>query len=269
MILAACTALLSGCVCSFNSGSGITVQSYSEEGIDFTEERTVAYFDSFSSYGPFNVYFVQSESQKILVEGKEESVKKVITEVKDHELSIKLEKGRYEHLVLRVTIFSPNIEDIETYGSGKMVCGSIEQTGADIELSSFGSGGILVDSLICKELSMSTSGSGGVRVSGIIIADEDVDINTMGSGSILLNAVSCQDLEASTLGSGGISIDNAMVSFEMDLSSTGSGSISVNGKCRKVDASTMGSGSIYGQVEYSEIKRNSLGSGKVKLYFNK
>lgn len=237
------TAMAFGCNCSISAGNGISVNGYTEDGIDFSEERSVGRFESFTSFIPANVYFVQAPEQKVLVEGKEEFVKKLIAEVQDKTLCLKLQKGNYNNLVLRVTVYSPFIEDIDTYGSGNIICGAVTMNGTDIKLSTSGSGDVVADSLFCKEVSLKTKGSGDISVA----------------------AARCEDLDASTFGSGDIRIGRADVGDEIELHTAGSGDISVNGRCRKVEAKTMGSGDISGALTYSVLEDKALGSGKVSF----
>ena len=246
-ILIILSAAFIACCCSINIsfGDGVSVTGgCTEEDIDFSEERTVSRFDSFKAAGPFNVYYVQSPSQKVLVEGKEEFVKKVITEVRDDELSIRLEKGKYTDLVLRVTVFSPDIEDMTESGSGNLVCREVNLPGKEIEISVLGSGDAIIGNINCKDLELSAAGSGDALVKAITVSE---------------------DAEIATAGSGDVKIESATIAGDLELSTAGSGDIRISGSCRNLEASTRGSGDISGRVQYSSIETTSRGSGKVKL----
>lgn len=256
------------CCCANGTyfGRGVKVNGpCSENGIDFSEARTTQFFDSFKSFGPFNVYFVQSDTQKVLVEGREEFVKKLLTEVKDKTLSIEMEDGEYKDLVLKVTVFSPAIEDMSVAGSGDLICGDIVMPDGDLEFSTKGSGDVILGSVSCKELDLVIMGSGEIKAPRALSVREDAELLTMGSGDISIAEISCEDIEASTLGSGSVKIESAKVLKDADLSTKGSGDISICGQCCKADASTSGSGSIKGELKYESIEKKVSGSGSIKL----
>lgn len=203
----ACAMLLNGsallCSCNFHIplGNGIQVKGYSEEGIDFSEERDVKYFDSFRTDGPINVYYVKSDKRKVIVEGKEEFVKHAITSVKDETLIIELEKGKYTNLVLRVIVCAPDIEEMTTNGSGNIVAKDV--TGKDLSFITRGSGDIIIENVSqCKDLEAETLGSGDIYIKSAQVSN-DIELHTAGSGDIQVNG-SCYKIEAKTMGSGDI-----------------------------------------------------------------
>ena len=79
------TAAFIACCCTINIsfGDGVSVTGgCTEEGIDFSEERTVSGFDSFKAAGPFNVYYVQAPEQKVLVDSSIETTSRGSGKVK-------------------------------------------------------------------------------------------------------------------------------------------------------------------------------------------
>jgi len=262
----ASAALLCACNMNLSFTNSVNVMGdCSETGIDFCEQRDVTFFDSFETSGPFNVYFVQSDTQKVIVEGKEEFVKKLKTKVSDETLSIKLEKGQYFDLVLKVTVYSPVIDEISGAGSGNIICSDISMPDKDIEFASAGSGDLFLGNVNCKEFDLATAGSGDTYMHGTISIREDLDIAIAGSGSIQIDTLLCNDLDIAIAGSGCAKIDYATIADEADLHVMGSGDITINGKCRKVDASSAGSGDIKGNLEYSLVEKHRTGSGDIRL----
>ena len=280
------------CGCNVNvshlvSGDGVYLNgSCTEEDIDFSEERTVARFEDINVSGPFNVHFMQSDACRVLVEGKEEFVSNLLTEVRDEELFIRLKPGKYENPVLRVTVWAPVIEDLVSRGGGNIICGDIDMSMADISLSSAGSGDILAGNITCNELVLSMAGSGDAKFSGKISVTDDFDAAIAGSGDITLSAVECneaglssagsgslnaasirtqEDLSVSLAGSGDAFIGNVSVGKDMKLKIAGSGDINVNGECGKLETTTLGSGNITGNVKYTNLRSETHGSGKVSL----
>jgi len=186
-----------------------------------SEVRQVAYFDSFSSSGSFDVFYVQSKERKVVVEGKEEFVKKLKTDVFDKTLRIKMEKGQYYNLVLKVTVYAPEIEDIEIHGSGDIRSESIIVPGKDLELSVSGSGDIIIREIKCKELDIDVMGSGDAWVTSANV-EEDIDLSVKGSGDISING-QCRKVEAYVAGSGDIT--GKLKYAEIKKNVYGSGSI--------------------------------------------
>lgn len=213
-----------------------------EKGINFSEERTPGAFSSIRASGPFNVYYCQSDECKVLVEGTEESVPKLLTNVSGGCLEIKLENGRYHDIVLKVTVFGPELEDVKSSGSGSFLADSI--AGDDVSIITSGSGSVAVRSIVCSDLTFISSGSGGVRVENASV-DGDASLIISGSGSGRL--------------------DNFQVNGDMDITISGSGSVIVNGFCDELSATISGSGSISGDFKYDSIHTRTSGSGSVKL----
>jgi len=172
--------MCSSCHFNFLNADGISVVSYTDEGGDYTETRTPGRFDEIHSYGPFNVYFIQSQESKVVVEGYKEFVDKVTTEVKDDELTISLEKGKYNHLVLKVTVYAPDVEEITMAGSGDISIGTL--TAKEVEISFSGSGnGRIEKADVAGKLELSISGSGNIVVNG---KAGSVEARISGSGNI-------------------------------------------------------------------------------------
>lgn len=168
-----------------------------------SEERKVAYFESFAAAGSFDVRFIQSDVQKVIVEGKEEFVKKLRTEVKGKTLILKMEKGNYHNLVLNVTVYAPMIDGIDICGSGDVLSDKIIVPGKELEFSVSGSGDITVNEIQCEELDIEIAGSGDVKV-GKATVDKEIELSVSGSGDIAING-QCHKVEATVAGSGDIS----------------------------------------------------------------
>lgn len=269
--------------CMINYG-GTVVTGYTEEGCDASQERPMPAFTSFTTSGPFNVYYVQSQESKVLVEGKEEFLDKVITEMDDETLLIKLEKGTYHNLVLKVTVFSPVADNIKSAGSGNLVdnqghssakeieykvAGSGDlylvnvSSKTDIDIASAGSGDVYAENIACEDLEVSMAGSGDLDINGLTV--KDLDVKVAGSGDAKVTSATIRkDADFAISGSGDIRVD-AEVGDEISAKTAGSGNITLNGSCNEIEATTSGSGDISGNLQYNRISTTSKGSGKVRL----
>lgn len=259
--LIASAIMLASCMINFG---GTTVTGYTEEGCDFSEVRQMPMFDAINVAGPVNVYYVQSNESKVLVEGKEEFVGKVITEIKDEDLDIDLEPGTYRNLVLKITVYAPivdefrvsgsgNLSDIsghtskddieyKTSGSGDLILAGIS-TSDDIEIQSTGSGDVYAENISCKGLSAKFSGSGDMKMTGAVVKN-DAEISVSGSGDVRMDAEIGNDLEARI---------------------NGSGDMKLNGSCNKADLKITGSGDMSGNLNYKKITTSCSGSGRINL----
>ena len=261
-VLAACAFVLASC--AFTFGNGVNVIGYSEEGGDFTEERSVGIFDEFKAEGPFNTYFVQSDTYKVVIDGKEEFVQKVITELKDNDLTIKLEKGTYKDLILKVTVYAPDIEEACTAGSGNLIDKEGHVSTKDIDYRTAGSGDLILANIQVKDLDVATAGSGNIYIDGATC--EDLEIRSSGSGDSTLKDVKVKgDFEYSSAGSGDLKTENLIVNGDVNAKTSGSGDLNLNGKCHDLNVKSSGSGDIRGNFEYNKLSSSISGSGKINL----
>lgn len=238
--LLAGTMMLASCMINFG---GTNVMGYTEEGCDFSQERPMAAFDEINVAGAFNVYYIQSDESKVLVEGKEEFVEKVITELNDEALTIKLEPGTYHNLVLKVTVYSPEVDEINVAGSGDFFDVAGHTSRSSIEYRLAGSGDLTLAALSTKD---------------------DLEIDLAGSGDVRADGIVCKDLEIRLAGSGDIRID-ATVENDIDARINGSGDITLNGSCDKAELKISGSGDMRGNLSYKKISTSCNGSGRISL----
>lgn len=288
VLLAAAMMLLNSCVISYNRST--VVGSYSENGGDYVEEISkLGRFHEIEAHGPFNVHFIQSDTDKVLLEGTEESVKAVMVDVTDDKLVLRLENGIYKNLILKVTVYAPSVTEFCSAGSGDIYdCDGHDEGKNDVEYICNGSGDLFVLNLKCGDLEGHSNGSGDMSIRSVCCDDleigsngsgdvtlEDItargaiDMNSNGSGSMraerITNSDSDADLSLTTRGSGDAILDEVNIKGDIDLKTSGSGSITVNGSCNDARASTHGSGSIRGGLKYNNLRQSRQGSGSIRL----
>ena len=262
LVFLAAGLLVASCVIRINGGSFVSVGNCTEEGIDYTEIREVGSFKAISHSLPCKLYFSQADKQEVRVESTEEFAAKVITEVENGTLKLKMEEGRYPKLILRVIITSPDIESLQTHGSGDIRMGTVEAKAFTAHSS--GSGDIRFAGVSSADFSASVGGSGDLNFGRVDCAG--FKVSTTGSGDISLGSLTAKGkAEVRTNGSGDIRLSGVTVDADMELKSTGSGDISVKGSCHDVVASTTGSGDISGNLSFGHIDARSSGSGRVRL----
>ena len=204
-----------------------------------TEKRTTSDYDGISVGGSFDVILVKGKEGNITIEGEENLIEYIETEVKRNTLQIKIEKGVNIRATrkLIVTVTYADIDKVNLGGSGTIRNeGTIKADDFSVNLG--GSGDIKL-SIDAKEVRSSLSGSGNIKLMG---STNEFECSIAGSGNI-----KAYDLETNNL--------NAVV--------TGSGNISTN-VSNKIKAKVVGSGNIYykGDPKYTDVK--SVGSGDIK-----
>lgn len=229
-----------------------------------TEERIVGSFSRLASSGSIPVTYIQSDISKVVIEGSQEFIDKLVTEVQGRTLRIGMKKGNYHNLNLSVTVYSPVLDEVSMAGSGPFTDTKGHQSVGDVKYSSSGSGRITVGSLVCASFSGSLAGSGKLTIDEL--ACGNASLSTSGSGGITVKSLSAsKDASLRLAGSGFGLLDSVAVNGDLDLVISGSGSIKVNGRAGNVNASIAGSGSIMGDLDYKHLSTKTAGSGRIRF----
>lgn len=280
-----------GTVCIKNGNATMIVGTYSETGGDWSEERQVGGFMGIENNAPFNVHFIQADTPLVLVEGMKEFVDKVVTKVVDGKLVISLENGKYTNLVLKVTVWAPDIEEFITTGTGDIFIDSSITTLGDLAFVTSGSGDFNVKDVFCQNLSVTSQGTGDfeagmVEVNGnaslatsgsgdmavkLVNVLADFELTTSGTGDILMTEVSCGTVSARTSGSGDLKVGKIDVTGSALLATSGTGDIAI----KRVDVlsdlelTTSGSGDItVTEGTCIKLSAKSNGTGDIVGHLN-
>ena len=209
------------------------VSSYAQK----KEERDVGSFTSVGFAISGELYLTQGSPQKVVIEGNEADLEKVVTEVKNGTLKIKLKPSSHRtKSTIKVWVTAPEINGVAVSGSGKVVADG-EISSDDFDLAVSGSGDIKFAKLVTDELEIAISGSGDVVMAG---GADRANIAISGSGDIDAESFEIEYLEVAISGSGSCRVN---VAEDLDASISGSGRVYYKGR-PKIDAHTSGSGSI-------------------------
>ena len=201
-----------------------------------TVKRSTSDYDGIGVGGSFDVILVKGTEGSIKIEGEENIIPYIETEVNGDKLQIKYKKNVNIKTTKRLTV-TVTIEDIDMISLG-------------------GSGNILSkETLNAKDFKVSLGGSGNITLT---INSDKISANIGGSGNIKLSG-STEELKCSIAGSGSIKAYN-LKTEELDANIAGSGSISTTVKT-KINAKIVGSGSIYYKGNASNINKKTVGSG--------
>lgn len=203
-----------------------------------TVKRTTSDYDGISAGGSFDVILVKGKEGKITIEGEENIIPHIETEVSGNILKIKFKKNTNIRTTKRltVTVTYESIESVALGGSGNITSKSTIKSN-DFTVALGGSGNITL-SVDTDELSSKIGGSGNINLSGTA---NDLNCSIAGSGSIKAYDLSTNTLNATIAGSGNI---RTTVKTKIKAKVVGSGSVYYKGNPTHVDAKSVGSGDV-------------------------
>ena len=202
------------------------------------KDRSVTTFHSVDLRIAAEVFITQTPNQKLEIEASEDLSDKIIAEVREGTLIIRLDGWHFNYKNVKVYISMAEIRELEVSGSGAIISKSAINSN-DLELEISGSGKIRIDNLTVKNLEAEISGSGGITLSGKNTGN-NLEFDISGSGSIFAEDLSFKNIEGDISGSGKAKV-NATEKLEVDIS--GSGRVYYKGR-PIVDADISGSGSV-------------------------
>jgi len=205
-----------------------------------TITRTTSDYDGISCAGSFDYVLVAGTEGKITIEGEENLLEYVVTEVKNNKLVVKTEKNvnlrPSSGKTIKVTIPFKDIDNIALAGSGDMT-NTDPITASDLKVSLAGSGDVVL-TVETNSVKGSIAGSGDLTLKG---NTNNLDASIAGSGDFHGFDLQANNTEVSVAGSG----DAEVVSKEtLKARIAGSGDIEFKGNPKKEDTKAVGSGSI-------------------------
>lgn len=200
-----------------------------------SEIRTPGPFTKIENNGSWDVEITKGSKDEVRLESSGFDLSKVITEVDDDKLEIKLVKGNHNNVNIKVYITVRELEAVGNGGSGDMKLNSdFGANSFNIGLS--GSGSITAKNINAEKLSVGMSGSGKVIIAGGQ-ADE-ANIGQSGSGDLEAINFTAEDVKIGKSGSGDASIG---VTDSFTVGSSGSGNIYYRGNPDKQSIGISGS----------------------------
>lgn len=222
--------------CSAQWGKGIK-----GNGKKVNIDRSVGDYDALAVSGWFDVDLVDGKEGELTLEGDENLLEYIITEVENGKLVIKVEKGvnlkpSSSSDGIHITVPVESIDAVSMSGSGDIV-GKKTIKAFDFKTAMSGSGDITLD-IDSDSMTAAMSGSGDMNLSG---NTRDFVATISGSGDIKAYDLEADNVEATVSGSADIKV-TAKEMLKARVS--GSGDISYRGNPKKVDTKTSGSGDI-------------------------
>ena len=227
-------------ILSLNSIDGLA-QNWKKvkgNGNVITQQRSVGSFDAVEAAGSFDIYLVKGNEGEMTIQGDENLMEYLETEVKNGDLKIKWKKGYSINTVNQfvVTLAIEEINGLSLSGSGKIES-KIPLISDHFSTSVSGSGDMML-TIEANELEVAISGSGNIDFEGVV---NKFDASVSGSGDINAKNLKCKMANLRISGSGGAYLD---VSDELFARVSGSGDIKYKGDPAKQDVKVSGSGKV-------------------------
>ncbi|MGB5460002.1 MAG: head GIN domain-containing protein [Eudoraea sp.] len=208
-----------------------------------TVERSTEEYDAIAVAGWFDVILVDGQEGKLSIEGDENLLEYIKTEVKEGKLVIKVKKGFNlqpsswkKDGGIYVTVPVESVSEVSLSGSGDIV-GKKTISASEFSTNMSGSGDITLD-VDSKTVTASMSGSGDINLSGTA---EVFNVQISGSGDIKAYDLMADTVDASISGSADIQVTaNKMLKARV----SGSGDIHYRGDATIIDSKSSGSGNI-------------------------
>jgi len=213
-----------------------TLTSWAQE----KQTRNVGDFTSISFGISGDLYLTQGNSTKVVIEGDEEDLEKIQTEVSGDRLRIYTKNNSWNwswsNSKIKVYITVKNFDGLNVSGSGDAVSDGVIR-GGDVKLSVSGSGSMDMK-LEATTLDMGISGSGSISLRGKAVSS---DLSISGSGKLDAADFIVETVEVHISGSGSARVH---ATKEIDSRISGSGSVRYAGDPDKVYNKSSGSGSV-------------------------
>ena len=204
------------------------------------ESRELTSYTAVASSGSWDVMIAYGESNTVQVEGDENLLNYIETEVKDGRLSIRPKKNVNLRSRNKITVYVSltKMTGIYLSGSGDIIGqGRFRNDGTtDFKLSGSGSIRLTFDKVKTAEVAI--SGSGDILLAG---SARTVNTRISGSGNADCSDLIAEDASAHVSGSGNVKLN---ASHSVDASISGSGNISYKGAATDIRKHVAGSGRL-------------------------
>lgn len=205
-----------------------------------TITRTTSDYDAVSFTGSFDYVLVSGTEGKIQIEGEENLLQYIVTEVKNGTLSVRTENRTNlqtsRNKTIKITVPFEEIHEVSLTGSGD-VWNENTLTASHFKTSLTGSGDVKLQ-LEAETIEASVTGSGDMSLKG---QTTSLKVNVTGSGDYEGYQLTANDVDVSVNGSGDATI---VCNGHLKARVAGSGDITYKGNPKTEDSKVAGSGSI-------------------------
>lgn len=218
------------------SVSGQSKEKVKGSGPTITRTLDLPSFDQIESNIEADVEITQGPVQKVVMEGQENILNLIQTEIKDKKWKIRLPKNTwadYDQVKIKITI--PSLISVGLAGSGSVITtNTFKADDFQVGLSGSGNMKLMVEA---DNIDCGLSGSGTINLKG---KTKELSIGTSGSGDVKALDCAADVVKVGISGSGDCEV---YASQMLDAGIAGSGNIKYKGR-PKVKTGISGSGSI-------------------------
>lgn len=190
-----------------------------------TESRDVQEFRAVEVDYPAQVLITQGDQRSVKIEGEDNLLPGLRTEVRSGTLDIfyKTENGKHVNptKLVKITIVVPDLTDVELRSAGELTIESLETDSLDVSLT--GAGNVKLNNIVVQRLAMNLSGAGSTTASG---KADDLDLNISGFGDFKGGELHNQTALVSISGAGSATL---WVDEHLTADLSGAGSVSYYG----------------------------------------
>ena len=210
-------------------------------------QRTVTYdlqaFTEISVKNNANLILTQGEVQSVSAKAKEETIGKLVVEVKERKLVIRYPTNswfdsKWEPGEVTVFVTTPQIDNVTVSGSGSIVAGGLLASRI-LDCYVSGSGYIKLLNVKSEKITTGLSGSGHIQLAGENIVSE-LKMILSGSGGVKASELEARNVNVLISGSGSCEV-NALENLKCKIA--GSGSVTYDGN-PAVETTIVGSGTV-------------------------
>jgi hypothetical protein len=199
--------LLSGCHHKFGQATG--------SGTMKLEKRTVPSFTAVDISGAYNVEIVVQKEPSLEVEGDDNLLPLVTTEVRNGVLEISNSKSYSTKHEMSLRISVPSLDAITSSGASDIIISDVKSDGFKIDVSGAGQ---LEVSGEAKSLEIKQSGAGDVNAKDLHAAKVNID----SSGAATADVYASEELRASVSGAGRVNYFGDPKTVNKEASGAGS-----------------------------------------------
>jgi len=205
-----------------------------------TVTRTTSDYDGVKCAGSFDYVLVEGTEGNITIEGEENLIEYIITEIKNGALVVKVKNDvnlkTSGNKSIKITIPFKEIENVSLAGSGDLWNDNVLASD-NLDISLTGSGDIILN-IKASKTKASITGSGEVTLKG---TTNNLEAGVTGSGDFHGFDLEVNDTDVSVTGSGDAKV---VCNGNLKARVTGSGDIVYKGNPKTEDTKVAGSGSI-------------------------
>jgi len=210
-----------------------------------TKTLSLGDFQQIDASGNADIFFTQSDSASVVVEGNEQVLSRYDITCADGTLHVSLTgSGGWGPMpFIRVRVTAPLLSSVKLNGVGDLLMEDTVTLDAPFAIELGSTGDAEIEHLRCTGL----------------------NVNITGTGDLEIHKAKCQTASLTTTGTGDIDVEKMTCEGDAKFSSTGTGDIDADLKCENLDVNLSGTGDAKIDVKCNHISANAAGTSNIEL----